>query len=155
MGKISTVNEKFLKKQPLYIFFHFKLTMVNKVFLHPQEIETYYIIPTIRKYLAIFMQEQKLKQKDIANILGINSATISQYKSEKRAHKIHFDERIIQEIKTSAIIIKDRFSYLRETQRLLNLIREREFTCAFHKLYAEVPHDCNPKEVGCAAGLRL
>ena len=125
--------------------------MVNKSFLHPQELETYYIIPTIRRYLALYMKERGLKQKDIAHILGINTATISQYKSEKRAHKITFNEDIIKETQKAAQRIKDRLSYLKETQHLLDIIRDTEFICQIHKQYSEVPEECNIKEVGCHA----
>ena len=67
----------------------------------PQELETFYIIPTIRRYFAHFLKEQGLKQKDIAQILNINSATISQYRSNKRGHRFNFDAGTVVEIKKS------------------------------------------------------
>ena len=122
--------------------------MVNKTFLHIQEIETHYIIPSLRRSLALELTKEN-KQKDIANILGINSAAISQYKSEKRGNKIKFDEETKKEIQKSANKIKDRFSYLKEVQRLLKFIRDKEHSCTFHKLFSNVPTNCNPAEAGC------
>ncbi len=123
--------------------------MVNKMLLHPQEIETFYILPTLRRYFAIYMKEQGMKQKDIAQLLGITTASISQYTSEKRAHQIDFDEKTLEEIKKSALKIKDRFSYMKETQTILTLLRNSDVLCKIHKQFSEVPEDCEPKAVGC------
>src|SRR3989344_4509554 len=80
--------------------------MTKKTILHPQEIETFYIIPALRKQLALQLKSNGLKQKDIAELLGINSATISQYHSQKRGSQIKFPLCIIKEIKLSAKKIK-------------------------------------------------
>ena len=93
----------------------------SKTVLHPQEIETFYIIPTLRRYFAIYLQETGMKQKDVAELLGINSATISQYRSNKRGNLVHFEPHIEAEIKLSALRIKSRLSYFKETQHILQL----------------------------------
>ncbi|MBI2110228.1 hypothetical protein HYT51_00405, partial [Candidatus Woesearchaeota archaeon] len=49
--------------------------MVNQ-FLHPQEIEVFYIIPALRRQLAIEMKKNGLKQKRIAELLLIEDATV-------------------------------------------------------------------------------
>jgi predicted transcriptional regulator len=126
--------------------------MVNKILLHPQEVETFYILPTIRRYLALFMKEQGMKQKDVAEILGISSATISQYTSEKRGHVIDFDKEILGEIRKSSLKIKDKLSYMSETQRILQLIRKKKIVCTVHRRFSELPKRCNPEEVGCHLG---
>ena len=95
--------------------------MVNKLLL-PQEIETFYVIPTLRRYLALNLLQQGMSQKTIALILGVQSAAISQYRSTKRGHKVEFDARILDEIKASASRITNHFTYLQETQRLLAVI---------------------------------
>ena len=125
-----------------------KLTMVNKMIL-PQEIETFYVIPALRKHLALNLDKAGMKQKDIAAILGINTAAISQYRSAKRGGKIKFNENILAEIGTSASRIGDRFSYIKETQRLLRVIREQGVLCTIHKQLANIPAHCEPKSVGC------
>lgn len=124
--------------------------MVNKTLLHPQEIETFYILPTIRRYFAVYLKEQGLKQKDIAELLGINSATISQYSSNKRGHRINFDKKILEEIKKAAGRIKDTASYFRETQNILKLLREQNIICNVHRQFSPVPKNCDPVKTGCS-----
>lgn len=123
--------------------------MVNKIFLHPQEIETFYILPTLRRYFALHLKESGMKQKDIACILMINSATISQYTSTKRGHKISFNPYILKEIKKSTEQIHDQISYIRETQKILKLIRISGSICEIHKQISIVPEGCEQPVTGC------
>ncbi len=125
------------------------LTMVNKAMLHPQEIETYYVIPTIRKYIALFLVEQGRKQKDVAALLGIHTAAISQYRSKKRGMQITLPAEILVEMKKSASRIKDHFSYFQETQRLLHLIRKTRVLCQIHHQFSPIPQGCDPHKIGC------
>ncbi len=122
--------------------------MVNKLLL-PQEIETFYVIPALRKNLAMILKNRGMKQKDIAAIFGINTAAISQYNSNKRGDNTVFNEHILQEIKTSATRIASKFSYLQEMQRLLNVIRQTKTLCQIHKQFSAVPEDCEPHAIGC------
>src|SRR3989338_981997 len=122
---------------------------MTKILLLPQEIETFYILPSIRRYLTFSMGELVLKQKDVAHLLGINSATISQYRSSKRGNQVKFNKEVLAQIKQSAGRIKDRTSYLQETQRILQYIRQTNALCQVHKLFSEVPKECDPKHIGC------
>ncbi len=123
--------------------------MVKKIFLHPQEIETFYIIPTLRRYFALHLKERGLKQKDVADILMIHSATISQYTSTKRGHKISFNEYILKEIRKSAENIHNQMSYIRETQRILKIIKISGAICEIHKQVSLVPNGCEQSITGC------
>ncbi len=123
--------------------------MVNKPLLHPQEIEVFYIIPALRRSLARYMKQQGMKQKDIAALLGVNTAAISQYTSNKRGHKVEFDEAILQEIQKSAQLIEDKISYFRETQRLLRYLRQTNVLCQIHKQFTGIPAGCEPQIIGC------
>jgi len=114
--------------------------MVNKILL-PQEIEVFYIIPTIRKYIAISLKKQGLKQKDIADIMMINTSAISQYSSTKRGNKIKLNSKIQKEIENSCKNIKDPMTYIKETQKILRYIREN-FICDIHKQISKVPKEC-------------
>ncbi len=120
-----------------------------KILLHPQEIETFYVLPALRRNLAFSMKESGLKQKDIAHLFGINSATISQYRSSKRGNQVNFNKDVLVQIKQSAKRIKDRLSYLQETQRLLQYIRQTNALCQIHRLFSNVPKECDPKRIGC------
>ena len=123
--------------------------MSNPVLLHPQEVEVYYIIPTIRHYLTIFMKKEGLKQKEIAKILNIKEAAVSQYLSNKRGSRFKFSKEIENAIKESAYKIKNNFSLITETQRILKLIRESHELCKIHKQLSPVPKTCNPLKTGC------
>ena len=128
--------------------------MVKKHFLLPQEIETFYVIPTLRRYIAMALKERGMKQKDIAGLLQINSATISQYASSKRGHKIDFSEEVIVRVKEAAGRIKDHFTYIQEMQRLLLIIRKTNVLCLIHKQFSDVPLQCEPLAIGCAVEIQ-
>jgi len=123
--------------------------MVNQIFLLPQEIETFYILPTLRRHFAAHLKERGLKQKDIAQILMINSATISQYTSTKRGHKISFSQKLLTEIESASKKITDQISYIRETQRILKFIRISGDICEIHKQVSLVPEGCEQPATGC------
>lgn len=123
--------------------------MSKKAILHPQEIEVFYIIPSLRRALAESMSKQGMKQKDIASLLGINTAAISQYRSNKRGNLVQFTLEVQAEIQKSAALIKDKLSYFRETQRLLRHIRTTNALCQIHKQFTDIPVGCEPEHIGC------
>ena len=126
--------------------------MSNHDLLQPQEIEVYYIIPAIRRQLAMYMKLSGMKQNKIAGLLHIKNATVSQYISKKRGNKMEFSEEILKEIGKSAKIIKDDFSLLREIQRLLRRIKETREICRIHKELSNVPGTCTPELIDCFGG---
>ncbi len=120
--------------------------------LLPQEIETFYVIPTIRKHLALEMRTLGMKVDDIASLLTVNKSAVSQYLNQKRGNKIVLDQQVIEKIKEVTPKIKDNFSYLKATQEILQFIRDNQLLCAVHKLFSNIPHNCNPKDIGCHRG---
>ncbi len=120
---------------------------MNKTLL-PQEIETFYILPTMRRYLTLYLKEKGMKQKDIAEIFGVNTAAVSQYE-KKRGHKLEFGPEVLTEIKNSAHLIKDQFTYLRETQRLLRFIRKTKVLCQVHRKFSDTALPCNSQKSCC------
>ena len=69
----------------------------------PQEIEVWYIIPAIRRELAKSMiKDLKITQKQVASIMEITEAAVSQYLHSKRAKEVVFTKAILEEIKKSA-----------------------------------------------------
>lgn len=103
----------------------------------PHEIEVWYIIPAIRKELAkVLKEEQGLSQKQIASILHISPAAVSQYLNEKRAKEVRFNGEIKSLIKSSAnrlALNPPRFT--QEITRLTQNIRNCEFICKIHQFY--------------------
>jgi len=103
----------------------------------PQEIEVWYVIPAIRRELAkVFVKKYKLKQKEIARILGTTEAAISQYLHKKRAKEIRFTKKMKKEIEKSAkIIVKDNKKAVKEILKLLNLTKQQGLACNVCKKY--------------------
>ena len=67
-----------------------------------QELEVWYIIPNIRKELALALNNQGLNQVEIAKKLGITKAAVNQYFHKKRAVNLNFSNEFKEEIKSSA-----------------------------------------------------
>ena len=117
--------------------------------LQPQEIEVYYVIPTIRRYLAQFLKGQGMSQKAIAELFRIRESTVSQYITAKRASLISFPQQIVEEIKTSAGRIQTSLDMVRETQRTLKMVRETGTLCILHHQFSNTKLNCEPNDIGC------
>ena len=122
--------------------------MVKKLLL-PQEIEVFYVIPTIRKNLAVQMKAQGLKQKKIAELLHLEEAAVSQYLNNKRGNQISFSNEIISEIKASSSKIIDSLTLLGETQRIIKVVERSGELCKIHKQFSPVPQTCGLNVVNC------
>ncbi|MFH1400506.1 MAG: hypothetical protein ABIH41_03225 [Nanoarchaeota archaeon] len=127
--------------------------MVNVQLLHPQEIEVYYLIPTIRKHFTLLLKQRGLAQKDVAKILAIRESTVSQYVQHKRGDHITFPKQVIDELEKSVQTITTTADYLRETQRILRLIRSTDLICRIHKAHAQLPPCCNGSDKPCTVEL--
>ena len=122
---------------------------------HPVEIEYWYILPAIRREISAYFKSKSLKQKQIASILGITEAGVSQYLKgtrgvlkDQNANIIEIPPWIKNEVILSceAILkdISDQNVFLKEVNRILVTIRERasEFLCKLH-------HDLGFAEENC------
>jgi uncharacterized protein len=125
---------------------------MSQTFLQPQEIEVFYILPAIRRHLAMYMKLQGLKQNKIANLLHIQKSAVSQYIKKKRGSGVEFEEEVLKEISKSASVIKDEYSLLGETQRLLRVIKGSGDLCKIHKKLSDVPEDCCHEKIDCFGG---
>lgn len=107
------------------------------MYVLPQEIEVWYILPSIRKELAKqLVKTHKLSYEKAGSLLGVSKAAVSQYISNKRANKIVFPGIIKKEIKKSAdIITKDGQKAIREIERILTLIKKTKCSCSVCKKY--------------------
>lgn len=120
------------------------------MYLLPQEIEVWYIIPAVRKELAMRLtKDHKLSYEKAGRILGISKAAISQYISHKRANKIHLSPDIKKEIKESAKIISSNPALaLNEMQKILKIMKDKKCSCDVCKRYNKDILDycnCQPK----------
>ena len=98
----------------------------------PQEIEVWYVIPAIRRELAIAMKNNGLKQVEIANLLGITKSAITQYLNNKRASKVYFNSKIKSQVIESVKSIQNKLDTMREMQRILHLARNENVICDVH-----------------------
>ena len=108
-----------------------------------QELEVWYIIPNIRKELALALNNQGLNQVEIAKKLGITKAAVNQYFHKKRAVNLNFSNEFKEEIKSSASKLNSHFDTHREIQYLLNISRNEKFVCQVHKLLDKQFDNCN------------
>ncbi len=116
--------------------------------LMPQEMEVWYLIPAIRSQLSLELLGLGLKQKEIAEALGVTEAAISQYVSGKRATGIDFGAKMRKEMKESGRkIFSDRRSATREMKRILDAARKTKLLCRIHERYGVAERGC--KICGC------
>ena len=112
----------------------------------PQELEVWYLIPALRRELAkIFIKEYGLKQKKVAECLGITEAAISQYLRSKRGKEIKFSEKSMKEIKKAAKdIIHGKGEVINKVYDLCVSMRKSKALCEFHRLRdRKVPKHCD------------
>ncbi len=108
-----------------------------------QELEVWYIIPTIRKELALAMKNQGLKQVEIAKKIGLTKSAVNQYLSNKRGNEIKFNEKVKQEVNSSSKRIITEFDSIREIQHLINLSRQEKIACQIHRNLDNNYKSCN------------
>jgi len=110
--------------------------------LQPQEIVAHYVLPAIRKELAVSMKASGSDQKTIAKKLCVTEAAVSQYINEKRASTITFPIILKEAIGESANEIKDNLSFTRETQKILKVAMKEGVTCKVCHEVAKTPASC-------------
>ena len=113
--------------------------------VHPQEVEVFYLLPALRRDMAISLKELGRDQKQIAHILGVSEPSVSHYFNAKRATDVAFSDDMQQAIKKTARVIKTPQDTLKATQKLLRKIHAEREIC-------KVCHDVNKTSIpqGCA-----
>jgi hypothetical protein len=111
--------------------------------LQPQEVEVFYILPAIRRELSFALKARGKSQKDIAKLLGVTEAAVSQYLSAKRGNDVHFPKELSQAIQEAAVRIIDYQSMVRETQAILAAVKQDRFICKMHEQVGDVPKGCD------------
>lgn len=111
----------------------------------PQEIEVWYIIPAIRKEMSIcFSKEHKISYDNIALMMGLTKAAISQYISGKRVEKIKIHPKALEEVKVSCKrVVSNKSIVIKEISRILEIIKRKKLHCEMcGKMIEGVLHDC-------------
>ena len=120
----------------------------------PQEIEVYYVLPTIRKYFTLCLKERGMSQKEIAKLLGLQPSTVSQYVKNKRASNVKFSSEVETFIKNASNSINTTSDIIKQTQSVLNFIRDTGNLCKIHQQVTKMPCRCDPHEMGCIRNKR-
>jgi predicted transcriptional regulator len=107
----------------------------------PQEIEVWYIIPAIRREFAKVLVKKGLKQREVARILGVTDAAVSQYFSSKRGSEVRFNQRIKKEIKESVDRVMKGKDILAEIQGICRECKKDKICCFIHKHHG-APDNC-------------
>lgn len=103
--------------------------------LMPQELEVFYLIPALRREISkILVQDYKLAQKEIAQILGITESAISQYLKSKRGSELKFSSNELEKIKACAKKINtDRKNVLKHLYEVTVALRGTNAICTLHR----------------------
>lgn len=113
--------------------------------LMPQEMEVWYLLPSLRKELAkSFINDYNLSQKKAAQILGVTESAISQYFKSKRAKSLKFDKNDILEIKKTALkIIRDEKNARVHFYNLSKKLKGSKSMCEIHHRFDKtLPKEC-------------
>ena len=103
--------------------------------LMPQELEVWYLLPSLRKEIAkVFVNEYKISQKEVSGIFGMTESAVSQYLKSKRANELKFSKSELEEIKKYANkIIQDKKNYHKYLFELSKKMRGTKSLCDLHK----------------------
>ncbi|MBT4446457.1 hypothetical protein HOA92_02995 [archaeon] len=101
----------------------------------PQEIEVWYVLPAIRKQIAIALIKKGMTQKQVSNVMGVTEAAISHYKKDKRASSNILETPDIKQQISFAVekITENNSSLTAEILRLNKLVKDSGLLC---QLYA-------------------
>lgn len=101
----------------------------------PQEIEVWYIIPSVRReFSRVFVEKHGLTLEKAGRIIGVTKAAVSQYLKNKRAKEFKLPKEIKKEIEKSAkILLTNESLALKEILRILGLIKKSRCSCSICK----------------------
>lgn len=127
----------------------------------PQELEVWYVLPAIRREIAMKMIERGRPQKNIAKMLGVTEAAVSQYKlprsKRSRGDQIEIPDEVQPEIDKSVDKILDTWDKVEneeerskiyenmthEINRIIKVLRDKGIMCDIHREHCvHVPEDC-------------
>ncbi|MFH1211599.1 MAG: helix-turn-helix domain-containing protein [Candidatus Woesearchaeota archaeon] len=111
----------------------------------PQEIEVWYVLPEIRKQLALSLKRLGLSQKQVSQKLGVSAATISHYARNRRAGNFDLGSQLKKPFEAAAKKIAktdSKTEIMHEIQGLCRAIRNSCILCKIHKEIETVPCNC-------------
>lgn len=117
-------------------FKSFPSSLKTMKILLPQEVDVWYVLPFVRKELAVILKnEHSLSQKNIASLLGITESAVSQYIHLKRAqdNDMEIPATLKQTLRKAADQLRAGTSFLEVSSALLQSDELLVFKCKLHK----------------------
>ncbi len=112
----------------------------------PQELEVFYVIPAIRREIALALAKKGFKHKKIAQIFGVTEACVSNYFKNKRASEVKFNNRTSKLISDCTDkLSKGQTCFISVVQKICKEFKESKCLCALHEKMDE--HVCKCR--GC------
>ena len=108
----------------------------------PRELEVRYVLPAIRKELAVALAKKGCSQSNIAKMLGLTTPAVSNYVGKKRGLGVHFEKEMLKEIKLAANRLEKGSSLLEETQNILHSFRKKRLVCILCREHLGVDEKC-------------
>ncbi|MFH2019840.1 MAG: hypothetical protein ABIJ34_00345 [archaeon] len=109
----------------------------------PQEVEVWFVLPALRREFVISMKKMGQKQNEIASLLGITEASVSQYLKGKRGNDVAFAENLIEHIHDSCKeLIHKKTNFAIELQKSLRFVKKSKFICAVCNDKIKTSDDC-------------
>jgi predicted transcriptional regulator len=97
------------------------------------------LLPTIRRQTSLYLSSKKYSQKQIAQILGISEAAVSQYISKKRGKQVSLLEREIKGFIQKNYDLEKTFS--ENVCYICTYIRNSNLICKYHRLVDDFPSE--------------
>ncbi len=88
------------------------------MFRFPCEVVMQFVLPAMRKEMVLyFVSEKKIRQRQIAKLLGITDAAVSQYVKGKRGNYFKFDEKAKKKIYKMCEALLDHYNKHRKDHK--------------------------------------
>jgi predicted transcriptional regulator len=108
----------------------------------PHEIMTWYLLPAIRKELAQEMLKSGMRQRAVAQKLGLTDAAVSQYVSGRRAGDVELEPSVRRMIRQTAKKIESGADAMSEINCICEYCTAKLVVCRLHKAHG-APRKCD------------
>lgn len=109
----------------------------------PQEVEVWFVLPALRREFVLAFKNKGLKQKEIAKIMHVTEAAISQYVKKKRGNEVTFEDNIIASIKKTVSRTVNNYDYRFAFHTILKKYKDSRLICNICNSQINTPIGCD------------
>ncbi len=111
----------------------------------PCELVVWYVLPTVKSELTKELINRGTTQKEVANLLGLTEAAVSQYVKGKRGGKLELEEGAKGAIANLAdvIVAGEDVNLITEMCRVCGQVKADRTLCGAHMEHELVPKGCD------------